>query len=145
MHRKRRHRLATRIGAGIAAMLLPLAIAVAGGEVALHTLARRFDHTSNQALTDVVPIGDVRAQIGPTVSTGFQAMIGLKRRADFETAAAALTSRIDHLIAGARIEEEHTDLVGPVTRGPRTSPASGSCWPPGGTRHRRRRPTCSPG
>ncbi|MCU1429984.1 MAG: diguanylate cyclase [Actinomycetia bacterium] len=91
-------------------MLLPLAIAVGGGAFALHRMALRFDDASGQALTEVVPISDVRVQLGPASSSRYEVMVGLENRAEFRRHAGVITRRLSQLVAGAEIAESRGDL-----------------------------------
>jgi diguanylate cyclase (GGDEF)-like protein/PAS domain S-box-containing protein len=112
----RRHRVAVRIGTSVAAMLLPLAIVAVGGGIALHTMSDRFSRVADQALDEVVPIGDVRVDLGPVAASGFQALIGVGDEDAFRAEVRKVDAQLRALIDASRVPAERDALIAAYQR-----------------------------
>jgi diguanylate cyclase (GGDEF)-like protein/PAS domain S-box-containing protein len=113
---RRRHVVATRITAAVVAMLVPLAIAIAGGIVALHGTTQRFDNATRKALTEHRPMNELRTALPDVTVSASYAAAGVGTVAAYEHLVAANEEAFRAMLArpddgAAGFEAEHANLV----------------------------------
>jgi diguanylate cyclase (GGDEF)-like protein/PAS domain S-box-containing protein len=103
--RSRRNSVATRITVAIAAMLVPVAVAVGGGAVALDTATHRLDDAATKTELEVRPISDIRSDLAPLATDAFKVLYRLESATGYRR----LFTQLDRDFALARARQQVRD------------------------------------
>jgi diguanylate cyclase (GGDEF)-like protein/PAS domain S-box-containing protein len=97
-------RVAPRIAAGVAAMLLPLMLAIAGGRMALDTTRYRFDRAMTEVISEYEPLNRLQDSVPQVASAAFDAAADTRRIGTYE----GLRNEVDAELGGI-LDAMHAD------------------------------------
>jgi diguanylate cyclase (GGDEF)-like protein/PAS domain S-box-containing protein len=92
-------------------MLLPLTVGLTSAALAMRTMQHGFDQVADNAMSTVVPLGNIRASVTDFGTSGYEALVGMKPEAQFTVQSTALVREIDALIPRANIPGERAPLL----------------------------------
>ncbi|MDQ1519466.1 MAG: hypothetical protein QOI55_539, partial [Actinomycetota bacterium] len=94
-----RRRFATRITAGLVAMLVPLAVAIGAGVVSLHGTTQHFKTSIRETILDQRPLNALRTALPNAGLAAWYAATGTSTRASYEQFAARDEASFRHLLS----------------------------------------------
>jgi diguanylate cyclase (GGDEF)-like protein/PAS domain S-box-containing protein len=100
--------LATRITAGVMAILVLLVLAVGGGLLALRHTARSYDDSAREATRELRPLTQLQVEISGLTGDGYSAILGVSSRAKVDASIESITRQLNELVQRPRQNEGWT-------------------------------------
>jgi diguanylate cyclase (GGDEF)-like protein/PAS domain S-box-containing protein len=107
-------RVAPRIAAAVTAMLVPLALAIAGGRVALDDARHRFDSAMTEVAAEYEPLRQLQGTISNVASLSLDAGIDARRLPTYEAHRDAIDGELGHLLDAMHADPDDIDTAEPL-------------------------------